>query len=168
MTTGVAAIVLGWQKILASLDHLLSKGLEYAEATGTPEQEMLEWRLAPDMYPLRHQAQFVCNLVRQWAARAAGSEPGNDIGGDCGLDRIRAEIADVRIFLAGLEPDRFPDCDDRLLTVDLTVMSPTLPVAQWITGFATTNIIFHLTTLYAILRSRGVPLGKADLFAGGL
>ena len=39
---------------------------------------------------------------------------------------------------------------------------------QWIAGFATTNFYFHLSMVYAILRSRGVPLGKRDLFAGGL
>ena len=37
-----------------------------------------------------------------------------------------------------------------------------------ITGFATTNIYFHLSTAYGILRSKGVQIGKVDLFAGGL
>jgi len=32
--------------------------------------------------------------------------------------------------------------------------------------FATTNIYFHLSIAYAILRANGVPIGKADLFAG--
>ena len=52
--------------------------------------------------------------------------------------------------------------------MDLGVMKPEMPIEQWVTGFATTNFYFHLSMAYAILRQRGVPLGKPDLFAGGL
>jgi uncharacterized protein len=54
------------------------------------------------------------------------------------------------------------------VTFDLGMMEPTLPAGQWLTGFATTNFYFHLSIAYAILRSRGVPLAKPDLFGGGL
>jgi hypothetical protein len=47
-------------------------------------------------------------------------------------------------------------------------MKPTLPAAQWLTVFATTNLYFHFSTAYAILRSKGVAIGKIDLFASGL
>ncbi len=47
-------------------------------------------------------------------------------------------------------------------------MSPTLPVGQWISGFATTNLYFHASMAYAILRAKGVPIGKIDLFPTGL
>ena len=45
-------------------------------------------------------------------------------------------------------------------------MEPTLPAGQWLSVFATTNIYFHLSMAYAILRMKGVPIGKIDLFAG--
>jgi len=47
-------------------------------------------------------------------------------------------------------------------------MEPTLPTERWITSFATTNLYFHLSTIYGIIRARGADLGKIDLFAGGL
>ena len=44
-------------------------------------------------------------------------------------------------------------------------MEPTLPAARWLTVFvAATNLYFHLTTAYDILRARGAPLGKIDMF----
>ena len=46
-------------------------------------------------------------------------------------------------------------------------MEPTLPAGQW-TVSATTNLYFHLSMAYSILRARGVQIGKVDLFAGGL
>jgi hypothetical protein len=47
-------------------------------------------------------------------------------------------------------------------------MAPTLEASQWLTGFATTNIYFHTSMVYAILRARGVAVGKVDLFSTGL
>ena len=42
------------------------------------------------------------------------------------------------------------------------------PSGQWLTVFATTNLYFHLSTAYGILRSKGVQIGKPDIFATGL
>ncbi len=47
-------------------------------------------------------------------------------------------------------------------------LKPTLPAGRWLTIFATTNLYFHLSTAYDILRAKGVPIGKMDLFAAGL
>jgi len=59
--------------------------------------------------------------------------------------------------------------DDVALTWTMgTGMTPTLASGQWLTVFATTNLYFHLSTAYDILRSRGAPIGEADLFASGL
>src|SRR5437868_15378697 len=71
MKVDLAAVVLGWDKALGSADHVLSKGVEYAQEKGIAEAEMLGWQLAPDMFPLRRQVQIVCNVVQQWASRAA-------------------------------------------------------------------------------------------------
>ena len=34
--------------------------------------------------------------------------------------------------------------------------------AAFLTGFALPNFFFHVTTAYAILRSKGIALGKPD------
>lgn len=164
----MSTIVLGWEKKLASLDHLLGKASELAAQMGIGEAELLDWSLAPDMHPLRSQAQYACNLVRQWAERAAGLAAGRDIEGPCDIEELRTGVADVRSLLQGLEPSLIDGRDELLVTLDLVVVKPTMPLGQWVSGFAATNIIFHLSTFYAILRSRGAALGKADLFAGGL
>ena len=44
----------------------------------------------------------------------------------------------------------------------------TLPCGQWLTVFAATNLFFHVSTAYDILRAHGVPIGKIDLFAAGV
>lgn len=154
---------------LATLDHLLARGAEHAEAQGVSEAEMLDWQLIEDMQPLRFQAMVVCNFSRLWPARVAGLPLPAEIEAGLGLAEFRAAIADARLYLAALKPEQFAGRDDVPLTVSIgTGMEPTMPAAQWLTVFAATNLYFHLSTAYAILRARGAPIGKVDLFASGL
>jgi hypothetical protein len=153
---------------VGTLDHLLTKGAEFCKAQGQPEAAFLDWRLIDDMMPFRFQAMVVCNFARLWPARVASLPLPAEIAQDLDLAGFRAAVADARAYLAALKPEQFAGRDDVPLTVTLgTGMEPTLPSGQWLTVFATTNIYFHLSTAYGILRSKGVQIGKIDLFAGG-
>ena len=148
---------------LVTVAHLLDKG----EAAGG--EAILDWRLIEDMHPLRFQVRIIVNFARNWPSRVIGQEPPAEIGDDMDLAGFRAALADARALLATLTPEQFAGRDDVPLTVTLgTGIAPTLPSGQWLTGFATTNLYFHLSMVYAILRARGVAIGKTDLFAAGL
>ncbi|HXC55660.1 MAG TPA: DUF1993 domain-containing protein [Rhizomicrobium sp.] len=169
MTVNLFTFVDLYSRTLTTLSHILTKGAEHAKAQGASEQEMLDWRLIGDMQPLRFQIAVVCNFSRQWTARVAGLPLPADIADSLGLDALQAEIAAAKAYLAGLKPEQFAGRDDVPLKVTIgTGMEPTLPAGQWLSVFATTNLYFHLSTAYGILRSKGVPIGKIDLFAGGL
>jgi hypothetical protein len=164
----LASVVLGWDRILGSAEHLLLKVEELASGGAVRTGEILSWRLAPDMFPLRDQLRFVANLVQQWAARASGEKVPEELSGEFDIAELRSGLAGARQYLSGLSPARFSGRDSIELTVSLGSIEPTMPIGRWVIGFATTNILFHLSTAYAILRSNGVELGKRDLFAGGL
>ena len=169
MTVSLYTFVDLFARQLGTLEHLLAKGAEHAKASGVSEDDMLDWRLIEDMQPLRFQAVVVCNFSRQWPARVAGLPLPAEVGADLDLAGFKAAIAEAKAYLAGLTPDQFAGRDDVPLTVTIgTGMEPTLPAAQWLTVFATTNLYFHLSTAYGILRSKGVAIGKIDLFASGL
>lgn len=169
MTVSLFTFVDLFSRQLTTLDHLLAKGAEHAKATGAAVDAMLDWRLIEDMHPVRFQAMVVCNFARQWTARAAGLEVPEAYPDTLDLAGFRAAIAEAKAYLAALTPDQFDGRDDVPLTVQLgTQMEPTLPAAQWLTVFATTNLYFHLSMAYGILRAKGVQIGKIDLFAGGL
>ena len=157
-----------YAKGLDTLANILTKGAEHAAATGVPESELLAWKLAEDMFPLRRQAQIVCMFAAQWPARAAGLEAPPALEGESTLADLHAAIGDAKAYLAALKPEQFEDRDDVPLTREIGELKPTLPIGQWVSGFATTNFYFHLSMAYAILRTKGVPLGKRDFFAGGL
>lgn len=170
MTVTLYTFVDLYSRILDTAAHILTKGAEHARAIGVTETEMLDWRLIEDMQPLRFQIMVVCDFSRQWPARALGLPVPADIGVDLTLADFHAAIAEAKRYLATLTPAQFENRDD----VDLKVsigggqMEPTLAAGRWLTVFATTNLYFHLSIAYAILRARGVPLGKVDMFASGL
>jgi uncharacterized protein len=157
-----------YSKALSTLDGLLTKGAAFAAGKGVSEADMLNWRLIDDMNPLSFQAMVVINFSKQWTARAAGLPAPEGIPDVLDLAGYKAEIATAKAFLAGLKAEQFAGRDAEPLTYNLGQMEPTLPIGQWLSGFATTNIHFHLSMAYAILRNRGVPLGKPDMFGGGL
>lgn len=158
-----------YDRTLGSLAHLLDKGVAFAESQRLDADSILDWRLIEDMHPLRFQAEVVISFARQWTARAAGLPVPERLTGTATLADLRAGIAAAQADLAALAPGQFAGRDDDPLTVEIGPgMEPTMPVGQWLSVFATTNIYFHLSMVYAILRMKGVPIGKIDLFAGRL
>jgi hypothetical protein len=149
--------------------NLLTKGADFAAARGVPEREWLDWRLIEDMQPLAFQVMVICNFSTQWPARYAGLPVPDDVTSNLDVAGFQRALAGAKSYLGGLTPAQFEGRDDLPLTHTLgTGLTPTLPSGRWLSIFATTNLYFHLSTAYDILRARGVPIGKADLFAGGL
>jgi hypothetical protein len=168
MKADLFAHVGAFSRGLDTLAHLLAKGGDFAKAQGAPEAEMLDWRLAPDMFNLRQQAKTVIRFAEQWSARAAGLEVPADRDDEPDLATLRAQIEEVKGKLAALKPEQFEGRDEATATINLGGVEPTLTMAQWVPGFAMPNFYFHLSMAYAILRQRGCELGKRDFFAGGL
>jgi len=158
-----------YTRVLGTTQHLLDKGAEHARAQGGTGEEALDWRLIGDMNPARFQAMVVINFTRAWPARVAGVEVPEAITQDLDLAGFKAAITDAKAYLAALKPEQFEGRDEVPLTVKIgDIMEPTMPAGQWLAVFATTNIMFHLSTLYGIFRAQGVKIGKPDMFAGGL
>jgi hypothetical protein len=57
--------------------------------------------------------------------------------------------------------------DDRMVELKTPNNTFTFKARDYLVGFAIPNFLFHVTTAYALLRSKGVPIGKMDYLAGG-
>lgn len=168
MAVSLFSFVDMYSKGLVTLRHILERGRAYAAEHGIDEQEMLNWRLIEDMFPLWRQAQIVALFGARWPLRAAGLGEIDEPDGEMGFDALFAMIEDSQRRLAALGATDFEGKGDDHFKMNLGAIEPDMPLDQWMTGFATTNFYFHLSIAYAILRMKGVPLGKPDLFAGGL
>ncbi|WP_309646699.1 DUF1993 family protein, partial [Phenylobacterium sp.] len=111
----------------------------------------------------------VVNFAQQWPARAAGLAVPADVVDSLDAAGFRAAIGAAKTWLAARTQAEFAERDEVPVTFMIgTGMEPTLPAGQWLSVFATTNLFFHLSTAYGILRAKGVQIGKVDLFASGL
>jgi hypothetical protein len=168
-TTSLFTFVDLFSRSVTAARHLLAKGAAHATSLGVDERAMLGWRLAEDMHPLGFQLMVVANFTRTWTARVAGLEPPEGIAADLDVAGFDAGLDAALAYLAALTPDQFAGRDEAPLTFEIMPgLAPTLPAAQWLTVFAATNVNFHVSMVYAILRNNGVPLGKVDMFAAGL
>ena len=159
-----------YTRAIDTASHLIAKGEAFAAERGIAEAEMLGWRLADDMHPLAFQISVVANFSASWSARAAGQTPPESVvWTELDLDGLKSALAASRAHVSAITPEQTVGRDDLPLTVQITdSIEPTLPTDRWISSFATTNIHFHLSMIYALLRANGVALTKIDLFPTGL
>lgn len=155
-------------QILGALDGLLDKAEGFAAEQGMAEAELIDARLAPDMLPFGYQ-------VKSCAAHSVGAIEGARAG-RFSPDRsqwptdfagLHAVVRDATATLQAIdraEFDALADADTAFVMGELT-----LPFAgaNFLLSFSQPNFYFHATTAYAILRAKGVKLGKID-FMGRL
>jgi hypothetical protein len=161
-----------YRQMLSTLSAWLDKA--QAQMPADKAEALLSAALAPDMFPLATQIRFACVQAQEAIfrlrgedfpasiarlldeGRAARAHPGS-------IADARARIAETVALLDGLAPDAL-DVDPQ------TPISHALPMGmifdltaeQYARDWTLPQFYFHLMTAYAILRSEGVDLGKAD------
>lgn len=148
-------------KTLGNLKHILEKAKSYAHQEGWSESELLEARLAPDMFPLVRQVQIASDAAKGIAAGLAGVPVPVMEDTETTLDALIKRCDKTIQFLGSLSADQFEGAEERLIpfkyvegksmTGEATLLQSNLP-----------NFFFHVVVAYALLRHKGVPLGKAD------
>lgn len=162
------ATVANYLQILGAVSGFLDKGLVHFKEKGVDPEEVVETRLAPDMWPLRAQVVSLAHHSRGalQAARDGVFVPPN-VKAELDYAALQALVAEARNEIAALTPDAV----DALIGRDVTfkIADRTLPFTAegFLMSFSLPNFFFHATTAYAILRHRGAPLGKRD-FMGRL
>lgn len=169
--TLTSLVVPTFKQMLNTMSGWLDKaqGMSVGKAEG-----LLLARLAPNMFPLSTQVRFAC--VQAWEAvyrlkgedlsasidtlldegRNAGEHPGT-------IADAQARISQTVAMLDRLAPDALDGDPGRTIAHALpTGMTFDLTAEQYARDWTLPQFYFHLMTGYAILRSQGVDVGKAD------
>ena len=155
-----AALVPSWLQILGAGRNWLDK----AAASDVGEGELVEARLVDDMLPFGYQVKSMA-VHSQGAIEAVRQGVFSPNFGEA-LPRSMAEMRErLEVAVAMLEsvaedelesfvghPMRFEIGEKRL---DFTA-------EDFLLSFSQPNFYFHANMAYAILRGRGVPIGKID------
>lgn len=152
-----------YAQMLKGLSAQLAKGEAFAAEGALSPEDLIGARLAPDMFPLSTQVRFVCaqasDLLRHLtgADSFAPAEDATDFGG------LRAQLADAVARIEATPASAFDGAAEK--TIELKLPNGIvfdLTGEQFVRDWALAQFYFHLTAAYAILRHKGVPLGKAD------
>lgn len=150
-----------FKKMLENLEHLLTKGAQFALEKGISEETMLANRLAPDMFPLSRQIQIATDNAKGCVARLCGIEAPVMEDTETTVAELRARIAKTIAFLDSVEPAQFEGAQVRL--VSLRYFPEKHFVGHdYLTQYAIPNFFFHAAIAYALLRVMGADIGKKD------
>lgn len=153
-TTAIAT----FDNMLSTLDHLASK----AQAAGLSD-DLLQARLAEDMFPLENQFRVAVNQVAQALIRLCDMEIPF-------AEKALTSFAEVRVMLQSMK-----DCVAEAKTaqwseaeamVDFTLpngMTFAMQAHEYVRDWTLPNFYFHTSMAYALLRNSGLQIGKADL-----
>jgi len=150
-----------FKKILENLEHLLTKGSEYAIEKGISEQTMLDNRLAPDMFPLSKQIQIATDNAKGCVARLCDIEAPVMEDTETTVAELHARVAKTIAFLDSVIPSQFEGAHDRKVFIKYFPEKHFMGY-DYLTQYALPNFFFHTTIAYALLRAMGADIGKKD------
>jgi hypothetical protein len=148
--------------MLENLAHVLKVGEAHATEGKVPAKDYLDARLAPDMYPLVKQVQVATDMSKGCGGRLAGAEIPKYEDNETSFADLQARIAKTVAFLKGLDAAAFSGAETKAVTLKFPNAEFNFNGKDYVNNFALPNVYFHITMAYAILRHRGVPLGKPD------
>ncbi|MGE0409410.1 MAG: DUF1993 family protein [Amphiplicatus sp.] len=147
------------------LNGVLEKGAAYAESKNIDEQVLLNWRLAPDMWPMIRQVQIATELPARGLARLAGAEIPSFPDTEKSFAELRARIAKAHAFIKDLDAAKIDADPDGDITFPVRQDQMTMKRRLYLLHFLVPNLYFHVTMAYGNLRACGVPIGKGDYLA---
>jgi hypothetical protein len=155
-----AASVPVFLRYLERLAGLVQTAQAHADARGIGAEELLGARLAPDMMPLAGQVQTAAGFALRASFPLAGRPVPADGGFAADFDGLLARIAHSAALLEGLPPAHFDAAASRIIEERAGEARLSLPAPEFLYQYALPNFFFHVGMVYAILRHRGVAVGK--------
>ncbi len=142
---------------MTTMQGLLKKAADHPRADA-----LLDTKLADDMHPLAVQVRFLSNqpgeAIAQLTARSFVSRDDNVTT----IADAAESISRTKTLLTDIRESEVVPGDHTLALVLPNGMEFSLTADAYVRDWVLPNFYFHLTIAYAILRSEGLDIGKAD------
>lgn len=148
---------------LSGLNNVLDKAAAWAATRKINEADLLNMRLAPDMFTLARQIRAATDHAVSAAGRLSGKELLKFANDETTIAQFKDRIAKTIDYLKGMKPEEIDGTEGK----DISITFPSGATRQFtgqslLLGNSLPNFFFHCTTAYDILRQCGVELGKRD------
>jgi uncharacterized protein len=152
---------------LTNLSAILGKGAAFAAEKGIDPADLLAARLIENMNPLSAQIQRATDTAKGTMVRVGGVENVVFDDNEASFEALQERIAKTIAFIRAVPRDRLDGREEAAVALDLPD-GRSIPFTgqSFVLGFALPNFFFHVTMAYALLRHRGVAIGKLDYLGG--
>ena len=157
----------GLVNILSNLSHLIEKAQADAKTRGYDSKVLVDYRLAPDMLPMRTQILIACDAAKFCVSRLSGLEAPKFSDTEATLEELHQRIEKTVEWIRSVPANALDGLEDKEITFPVgKEATKTLRGLDYVTTWAIPNVYFHVTTTYNILRHNGVQIGKKDYLVG--
>ena len=187
-----AATIPGLLRGIQNLSGIIDYSAEFARQNLTPESDYTTAKLAPDMWDLAAQIYLVTGLSQRAVWQITDLNPLDEPYLPDGIktfEELKGRLSRTIRFLEGVDPKKVDELEENGAEVEvktpvviykydnraycrdlfLTIMSlTTLPIAavDFEIYHSLPQVWFHISIAYAILRMKGVDIGKLDFMNG--
>jgi uncharacterized protein len=131
------------------------------------DSQVVEGRLAPDMFEFKKQIGIISDNLKGGAGRITGTEIPKYEDTETNLDDLKIRLTKTLEFIASIDQSKFTNVDE-----NAKVKLPYMPgmymtMDEYVNNYWIPNTYFHIVTAYGILRHLGFDLAKMD-YIGGL
>jgi hypothetical protein len=158
-----AATVPCFQQILGAVSGLIDKAEAYCAQKGIAPEELIQARLAEDMFPLAYQ-------IKSTAVHSLGAIEGVRKGSfspdtrapPAAFAALKAQIVETLTALEMIDVAEIDGVVGRDMRFVFGNNHRDYTAENFLLSFSLPNFYFHATTAYDILRFKGLPIGKRD------
>lgn len=152
-----------FNQILNSLGVILGKAQVYVTEKDLAQETLLQAQLFPDMYNFTRQVQIATDFAKGVTARLAGIEVPVYEDNESSFLQLKSRIEKTLHFLSEIKPEQINGSEERaIVTRPGTPREKKFHGKSYLLHYGIPQFFFHVTTAYAILRSRGIEIGKRD------
>jgi len=147
---------------LRNLAAILRKAEASAAERRIEPTVLLNYRLAPDMFPLTRQVQIATDMAKGCVSRLAGVEIPAWEDKEATFAELIARVERCIAYVEGFGPLQIDGSEEKTVVLKRPSGDLSLPGLRYLLEYVQPNVYFHCTTAYAILRHCGVGIGKKD------
>ena len=152
-----------FKQLLGALSSVLSKAETHVLNNKMAPDLFLQASLFPDMFNLIRQVQIATDFAKGITARLAGVDAPVYEDNEVSFQDLQARIAKTLFFIGSIQATQINGSEERdIILRPGTAKEKTFTGQDYLLHYGLPQFFFHVTTAYAILRNKGVEIGKRD------
>lgn len=157
------ATVPSFQQTIGATLKVLDKAEAFCAETGFDPTALVASKLADDMLPLGYQVKSLCaHSTRAISGVRAGTYSPDMKPWPTDIAGLKSALSGALGELEAVSPDELNGFGGNDMAFVMGERRMEFTAEDFLMSFTMPNFYFHATTAYAILRAKGVKLGKLD------